>query len=83
MIKMNKNEQKGSALASRILGPPQQIGKGRDYFHGDLLDNGRRFKVEMQQNKAERYLLVSVMSEDERRYFEFFQRALTFCVGKQ
>lgn len=47
------------------------------------LDNGRRFKVEMQQNKAERYLLVSVMSEDERRYFEFFQRALTFCVGKQ
>ncbi|RVX00292.1 hypothetical protein CK203_024581 [Vitis vinifera] len=43
--------------------------RGKKPFMGDVNDRGRRFRIEMRQNDAGRYLLFSVLSEDDRRYF--------------
>ncbi|RVW38097.1 Peptide-N(4)-(N-acetyl-beta-glucosaminyl)asparagine amidase [Vitis vinifera] len=43
--------------------------RGKKLFKGDVNDRGRRFRIEMRQNEAEHYLLISVLSEDDRRYF--------------
>ena len=40
-----------------------------ELFKGDVNDRGRRFRIEMRQNDVGRYLLFSVLSEDDRRYF--------------
>ena len=45
--------------------------RGKKPFKGDVNDRGRRFKIEMRQNEVGSYLLLSVLSEDDRRYFIF------------
>ena len=43
--------------------------RGKKLFKGDVNDRGRRFRIEMRQNEAGRYLVFSVLSADDRRYF--------------
>ena len=43
--------------------------RGKKLFKGDVNDRGRRFRIEMRQNDVGCYLLFSVLSEDDRRYF--------------
>ena len=35
--------------------------RGKKLFKGDVNDQGRRFRIEMCQNEAGRYLLISVL----------------------
>ena len=43
--------------------------RGKKLFKEDVNDRGRRFIIEMRQNEAGRYLVFSILSEDDRRYF--------------
>lgn len=43
--------------------------KGERLLQREMKDNGRWFKAGLWQNKAGRNLLLSVISEDARRYF--------------
>ena len=43
--------------------------RGKKLFKGDVNDRGRRFRIEMRQNDVGRYLLFSILSGDDRRYF--------------
>ena len=45
--------------------------RGKKSFKEDAIDRGRRYKMEMHQNEAGRFLMLSVLSEDDRRYFIF------------
>ena len=45
--------------------------RGKKPFKEDAIDRGRRYKIEMRQNEAGRFLMLSVLSEDDRRYFIF------------
>ena len=43
--------------------------RGKKLFKGDVNDRGRRFRIEMCQNEVGRYLLLSVLLEDDRRRY--------------
>ena len=45
--------------------------RGKKPFKEDAIDRGRRYKIEMRQNEAGHFLMLSVLSEDDRRYFIF------------
>lgn len=47
---------------------------GENRLHGDMKDNGRRFKAKMHQNEAGRYLIDLVLSEYSRRHFAIFPK---------
>ena len=42
--------------------------RGKKLFKGDV-NRGGRFIIEIRPNEAGRYLVFSVLSEDDRRYF--------------
>lgn len=43
--------------------------RGEKLLKGELKDCGRIFRLEIRQNEVGRYLMVFVLSEDDRRYF--------------
>lgn len=74
-MERGKGYQRWIKMSGKVLGWLLEVldlrckWKGERLLQREMKDNGRWFMEDLWQNKAGRYHLLSVMSEDARRYF--------------